>query len=70
MPHLGAERSKSKPNTPMFPTDDPLSGVRKSFPNLPDEELEESKEVLDGYIASVRESMSGWSENNLKFSMN
>lgn len=54
----------------MFPTDDPLSGVRKLFPNLPDEELEESKEVLDGYIASVRESMSGWSENNLKFSMN
>ena len=38
----------------MFPTDDPLSGVRTLFPNLPDEELEESKEVLDGYIASVR----------------
>ena len=37
----------------MFPTDDPLSGVRKLFPNLPDEELEEIKEVLAGYIASV-----------------
>jgi len=35
----------------MFPTDDPLSGVRKLFPSLPEKDLNEVKEFLDEYLS-------------------
>ena len=37
----------------MFPTDDPLSGIRKLFPDLPDIQLEEIEEVLEGYASAA-----------------
>ena len=37
----------------MFPTDDPLSGVRKLFPNLPEKDIEDIKEAVEGYASAA-----------------
>jgi hypothetical protein len=35
----------------MFAPDDPLKGVRKLFPDLPDDKLQEVKDFFDDYLS-------------------
>jgi hypothetical protein len=37
----------------MFPTEDPLSGVRKLFPDSTDEELQRIKDFIENYASAM-----------------